>query len=148
MSFRGIMPTPTMNKDDTTDFPQTRFLLREAWNNKYRRNLGTHTRLLTPFRAVNNAGDILCRQNYTCGGSSQTPSSRPGLRGLKLGSIHNVCDGTGVEPTTCNPKYVYDSSNYTTYLKQKASTNNYNDSSFVGTDSSNSQSALRRVHRF
>ena len=147
MSFQGIMPTPSMNKDNTTDFPQTRFVLREAWNNTYKRNLGTYKRVLTPFRAVNNAGDILCRVNYSCGGPSQTPSSRPGLRGLQLGSIHSICDGTGVGTTTCNPKYVYDSSNYTTYLKQKANTRTYNDTSFTGDNSNSSQSALRRIRR-
>ena len=148
MSIRGIMPIQSMDQDRTSEFSQTRFLLREAWNNKYRRNLGTYKRVLTPFRAVNNAGDILCRVNYSCGGPSQTPSSRPGLRGLKLGSIHSVCDNTGVSTTTCNPKYVYDSSNYTTYLKQKASNQNYNDISNGGNNSNSSQSALRKVHRF
>ena len=148
MSIRGIMPRPTMNQDNTTDFSQTRFLLREAWNTSYIKNLGNYKRVITPFRAVNNAGDILSRQNYSCGGPSQTPSSRPGLRGLKLGSIFSVCDGTNVEVTTCNPKYVYDSSNYTTYLKQRANNRNYSDSSFGGNDSNSSQSALRSVHRY
>ena len=148
MSIRGIMPRPTMNQDNTTDFSQTRFLLRQAWNTSYTKNLGNYKRVITPFRAVNNAGDILSRQNYSCGGPSQTPSSRPGLRGLKLGSIFSVCDGTNVEVTTCNPKYVYDSSNYTTYLKQRANNRNYSDSSFAGNNSNSSQSALRSVHRY
>lgn len=148
MSIRGIMPRPTMNQDNTSDFSQTRFLLRQAWNTSYTKNLGTYKRVITPFRAVNNAGDILSRQNYSCGGPSQTPSSRPGLRGLHLGSIFSACDGTNVEVTTCNPKYVYDSSNYTTYLKQRANNRNYSDSSFGGNDSNSSQSALRSVHRY
>ena len=107
--------------------------------------MGNYKRVITPFRAVNNAGDILSRQNYSCGGPSQTPNSRPGLRGLRLGSIFSACDGTNVEVTTCNPKYVYDSSNYTTYLRQKAAAKNYNDSSFSGNDSNASQSAFRRI---
>jgi hypothetical protein len=147
MSIRGIMPRPTINQDNTNDFSQTRLLLRQAWNTSYIKNLGTYKRVITPFRAVNNAGDILSRQNYSCGGPSQTPSSRPGLRGLHLGSIFSACDGTNVEVTTCNPKYVYDSSNYTTYLKQRANNRNYSDSSFSGNNSNSSQSALRSVHR-
>jgi len=147
MSMRGIMPRPTMNQDNTTDFSQTRFLLREAWNTNYIRKLGTYKRIITPFRAVNNAGDILSRKNYSCGGPSQAPTSRPGLRGLNLGGIHSSCDDTGVEPTTCNPKYVYDSSNYTTYLKQKANNKNYNDTSFSGNNSNSAQSVLRSVRR-
>jgi hypothetical protein len=141
------MPRPTINQDNTNDFSQTRLLLRQAWNTSYIKNLGTYKRVITPFRAVNNAGDILSRQNYSCGGPSQTPSSRPGLRGLHLGSIFSACDGTNVEVTTCNPKYVYDSSNYTTYLKQRANNRNYSDSSFSGNNSNSSQSALRSVHR-
>ena len=146
--MRGIMPRPTMNQDNSNEFSQNRFLLREAWNTSYIRKLGTNKRIITPFRAVNNAGDLLSRKNYSCGGPSQAPTSRPGLRGLHLGGIHSSCDASGVEPTTCNPKYVYDSSNYTTYLKQKASVKNYNDISFSGNNSSTSQSAIRRSRRF
>jgi len=143
--MRGIMPRPTMNQDNTTDFPQTRFLLREAWNTSYIQKLGTRKLVATPFRAVNNAGDLLCRKNYSCGGPNQVPSSRPGLRGLKLGGIHSNCDDTGVAPSACNPNYVYDSSNYTTYLRQRAINKNYNDPSFTGNSGNSSQSVLRRV---
>ena len=101
---------------------QVRFTLREAWNTKYQDQLiktGLE-RIVTPFRAVNNAGDLLCRQNYTCGGSSQTPQSRPGLKGLRLGAIFSNCDNTGIPASTCNGKYVYDSSDYITFVKQSA----------------------------
>ena len=81
MSFRGIMPKPTRNKDETSDFSQMRTVLRESWNTSYQRQLGGLKRVLTPFRAVNNAGDILCRQNYSCGGPNSGYQSRAGLRG-------------------------------------------------------------------
>jgi len=131
------------------EYEQIRFSLVQAWNTKYPaqlRNAGLK-RVVTPFRAVNNSGDLLCRQNYSCGGSSQVAQSRPGLRGLKLGSIFSNCDGTGVPAATCNPKYVYDSSNYTTFLKQQALNKNFNDSSFGGDNNRANQSALRAVHR-
>jgi hypothetical protein len=101
---------------------RVRFQLRQAWNTgDYKKQLEKAglQRIVTPFRAVNNAGDLLSRQNYVCGGSSQQ-QSRPGLKGLRLGSILSNCDGTGVPSATCNGKYVYDSSNYVTYLKQAA----------------------------
>jgi hypothetical protein len=102
-----------------------RFQLRQAWNTSYRGQLNGLQRIATPFRAVNNAGDLLCRQNYVCGGSSQQ-QSRPGLKGLRFGSILSNCDGTGVPAAACNGKYVYDSSNYVTYLKQVAMQKDYN----------------------
>ena len=103
----------------------------------------------TPFRAVTNSGDLLCREYYTCGGPCQTFQSRPGLSGLRqrFGAIQYMCDGTGVPPAACNVKYVYDSSNYTTYLKQKAINYNYNDYSYGGDENSASQSAWRRSRR-
>jgi hypothetical protein len=133
-----------------TEYENIRFSLVQAWNTTYPaqlRNAGKK-RVITPFRAVNNAGDLLSRQYYSCGGSSQAPQSRPGLRGLKIGSIFSNCDGTGVPPATCNPKYVYDSSNYTTYLKQQALNKNYNDLSFGGDNNNASQSAYRAIRRY
>ena len=99
-----------------------RFQLKNAWNTTYRKQLdkGNVKRIITPFRAVNNCGDLLSRQNYSCGGSSQVANSRPGLKGLRLGAIFSNCDGTGVPPASCNTKYVYDGSDYVTYLKQRS----------------------------
>ena len=125
----GMMASPTQTKDNSSDFSQMRTMLRNAWNTKYKSQLGTHALRLTPFRAVNNAGDLLGRTGYSCGAVNAI-HSRPGLSGLKFGGVHNVCDGTGVPAGACNAKYVYDSSNYTTYLRQKASSKNYNESSF------------------
>jgi hypothetical protein len=79
--------------------------------------------------------------------------------GLKqrFGSVSNTCSGTfysnyqiapSVPSATCNVKFVYDSSDYTTYLKQKALNKNYNDVTFAGNGSSAAQSAIRAVHRY
>ncbi len=103
------------------EYEHLRFQLKNAWNTSYQKQLtdGNVKRIITPFRAVNNCGDLLSRKNYSCGGSSQVASSRPGLKGLRLGAIFSNCDGTGVPPASCNPSYVYDGSDYVTYLKQK-----------------------------
>jgi len=144
MSLHGKMATPTQTKDNTSEFSQMRTMLRNAWNTRYRTQLNGRGLALTPFRAVNNAGDLLGRQGYSCGAVNSL-HSRPGLRGLKLGGVHNKCDGSGVPAGACNAKYVYDSSNYTTYLRQKASVRNYNDKNFGGNDNNASQSVFRRV---
>jgi hypothetical protein len=53
-----------------------------------------------------------------------------------------------IPSATCNVKYVYDSSDYVTYLKQKAVNKNYNDYTFGGDQSNASQSAQRAIRRF
>jgi len=99
---------------------------------------------------VNNSGDILCRENYSCGGSCQSFQSRPNMRGLssRFGAIQSVCDGTFVPPASCNVKYVYDSSDYITFLKQQAINKNYNDLSNAGNNNSAGQSAFRAIRRY
>ena len=150
MSIRGIMPRPTINQDNSTNFSQSRFVLREAWNTKYISQLGANQRVLTPFRAVNNAGDFLNRQYYTSGGSSQISSVRGGLTGWKTmaGAVQPDPDGSGVPSSTCNVKYVYDSSDYTRFRKLQASNRNYNDGSFGGNLNSGAQSKIRASKRF
>lgn len=144
--IRGIMPQTLLDTNkEFKESEQIRFTLRNAWNTKYVEQLGNKKRIIGPFRAVNNAGDILCREYYTCGGPCQTFQSRPGMFGLKtaFGAIQSACDKTGVPAAACNNKYVYDSSNYTTFLKQQAVNRNYNSVSNGGNNSSGSQSAYR-----
>jgi hypothetical protein len=72
------------------------------------------------------------------------------MRGLstRFGSIQSVCDGTFVPPASCNVKYVYDSSDYITFLKQQAINKNYNDLSNAGNNNSAGQSAFRAIRRY
>jgi hypothetical protein len=163
-AIQGWMPQQTQNVDKTyPEFEQIRWTLKEAWNTKYRGQLrrnGLKQSITTPFRAVNNAGDLLSRDNYSCGGTCQTPQSRPGLHGLKthFGSVQSSCIPSAtysslqllnnVPAAACNVKYVYDSSDYTTYLKQRAVNKNYNDYSYGGDDSKSSQSATRAIRRY
>ena len=113
----------------TNDNSTTRFVLRQAWNTNYSRYPRTS---ITPFRAVTNSGDLLSRRNYSCGGSCQTAQSKPGLYGIRsrMGNVLNNCDSSGVPPASCNVRYVYDSSNYVTYKRQRELNVNYNDRTF------------------
>jgi hypothetical protein len=163
-AIQGWMPQQTQNVDKTyPEFEQIRWTLKEAWNTTYpsqlRRN-NLKQSITTPFRAVNNAGDILSRENYSCGGTCQSFQSRPGLKGLsqRFGSVQGSCVPSAAYNTlqlinnipaaACNVKYVYDSSDYTTYLKQRAVNKNYNDLTYGGDDSKSSQSAQRAIRRY
>jgi hypothetical protein len=157
--FKGRMPQPLVDHDNSDEFAQTRFTLREAWNTTSYSGSSNKSRIVTPFRAVNNAGDLLSRQNYSCGGTCQTPQSRPGLNGLRnhLGSTSNSCKADvfwsalqvnpSIPSSTCNGKFVYDGSDYIKFKKNQAVNRNYNDRSFGGNESSAQQSAYRAIRR-
>jgi len=163
-AINGYMPQTTINVDKRyPEFEQIRFTLKNAWNTTYPSQLrrdNLKQPITTPFRAVNNAGDLLSRENYSCGGSCQTFQSRPGLRGLRqrFGAIQDTCVPSAaynslqlinnIPAAACNVKYVYDSSDYTTYLKQRAVNKNYNDLTYGGNDSNASQSAIRAIRRY
>jgi len=163
-AINGYMPQQTQNVDKRyPEFEQIRFTLKNAWNTTYPSQLrrdNLKQPITTPFRAVNNAGDLLSRLNYSCGGTCQSFQSRPGLRGLKnhFGAVQATCFPSAaynnlqllnnIPAAACNVKFVYDSSDYVTYLKQKAVNKNYNDLTYGGDDSKSSQSALRAIRRY
>lgn len=156
----GLMPQPIIDHDNSNIFARTRFTLRDAWNTTSYSGSSNPKRIITPFRAVNNAGDLLSRDNYSCGGTCQTPQSRPNLKGLRqhFGSTSVSCtpsvlwSSNQVDPnipsSTCNVKYVYDGSDYTKFKKNQAVNKNYNDRSFGGNDYNTSQSAIRHIRRY
>jgi hypothetical protein len=164
--FQGYMPQAVQTTDKgsygSNVFENLRYTLRQAWNTKYKAELiaAKKQQIVTPFRAVNNAGDLLCRDNYSCGGPCQSFQSRPQIKGLRrqFGSVSKSCvpsavySGDQIAPnvpaSACNVKYVYDSSNYTTFLKQQAMVRNYNSKSNAGNDYSGSQSAWRASRRY
>jgi hypothetical protein len=158
--FKGIMPQPVVDHDNSHEFSKTRFYLRDAWNTSSISGSSYPKRIIGPFRAVNNAGDILSRQDYSCGGTCQTFQSRPGLNGLRqhFGSISNSCTPSvlystnqinpAVPASACNGKFVYDSSDYINFRKKQAINRNYNDRSFGGNDYSGAQSAIRAIRRY
>ena len=146
----GFIPQATNTTNNDNEFIDTRFSLKNAWNTNYARAVNGNKSICTPFRAINNAGDLLSRKYYSCGGPCQTFQSRPGMFGLtqRFGHIQDHCDGTGIPPSSCNIKYVYDSSDYIRYSKQKAINKNYNDASYSGNNYSGSQSAWRAIRRY
>jgi len=157
--FRGRMPQPIVDHDNTDQFARTRFTLRDAWNTTTYSGSSNISRIVTPFRAVNNAGDILSRQNYSVGGACQSFQSRPGLYGLRqrFGATHDTAPSVvwsalqlnpSIPPSTCNGKYVYDSSDYIRFVKNQAVNQNYNDLSFGGNLNNGSQVASRASKRY
>ena len=158
--IKGIMPQPVIDHDNSDQFAQTRFTLKSAWNTGSLSGSSNANRMVGPFRAVNNAGDILSRQNYSCGGTCQSFQSRPGLSGLSqhFGSISTACTADvfhsakqinpAVPASACNTKFVYDSSDYIRFRKNLAFNKNYNDRSFGGNEYSGSQTASRAIRRY
>lgn len=146
--FQGYSPQQTAKTYKNFGDIMTRTILRNSWNTPYAAagKINGYSRVITPFRAVNNSGDFLARTNYSCGGSNQTNIKKPGMRSI-IGSIPQQCDGTGVPASSCNPRFVADSSDYTKFRRQQAANYNYNDLSAVGDASNGSFVALMGVRR-
>ena len=123
----GISVKQTRINTRGGDEALTRKILTKSWNTPYARGeFNGMTPAIGSFRLVNNLGDFLNRQNYSCGGSNQIRSNKPGLRSIS-GTIPQNCDTTGIPASSCNPKFVPDSSDYVRYKKQRATNLNYND---------------------
>jgi hypothetical protein len=136
--FNGFMARQTIDGYRNGADVITRSILRRVFN------YGP-VRVSSPFRAVNNLGDTLGRQNYSCGGPSQTNASKPGY-GRLIGHIQSQCDGSGIAPSTYNTKFVSDSSDYIKFKKQTATLANYNDLSMGGANNG-AYVPLMRVRR-
>ena len=91
----------------------TRKILRDVWNSKNVVGQNESNRKIGSFRAVMNAGDLLSRPNYSCGGPKQ---------------MTFTCDNSNVHASSTNVKFVSDSSDYIRFRKQQAMNRNYNDS--------------------
>ena len=146
--FTGFSPQQTVLNYKDGAQTATRSILRNAWNTSYAKGTyNGHKRKIGPFRAINNAGDFLSRQNYKCGGPTGMSKSSIGWAGSKiyLGSQINNCDNTGVEGSSGNVKYVYNSSDYITFRKQQATNSNYNDLKNGGDDHNGSYVPLKHV---
>jgi hypothetical protein len=158
--YKGRMPQSVIGHDNSDSFARMRFTLRDAWNTTSYSGSSYPRRIITPFRAVNNAGDLLSRQNFSCGGSCQTPQSIPGIYGIRqsIGGISSSCQADvfwsplqmnlKVPSSTCNVKYVYDGSDYTKFKKDQAMNQNYNDITFAGNAYNGSQTAYRAIRRY
>jgi len=102
-----------------------RNILRTVWNSNYACDIN-NPRVIGGFRAVMNAGDYLSRKNSACGGPNQV-TSRPGMMVMttKDGAPGRPCDPSVPPIASTNVKYVYDSSDFTRYLKEKSINDGY-----------------------
>ena len=145
--YQGFSPPQTINCFNTSDSVVARKVLVKSWNTPYATGIvNNKNRVTTPFRAVNNLGDFLGRTNYICGGPNQVNASKPG-RKSSIGSIISQCDGTGIPSSTCNVRFVPDSSDYIKYKKYRAMNQNYNDLKQGGDNSNGSYVAQMAVRR-
>lgn len=95
-----------------------RRIVSRAWNVQHASGtINGYRRVITPFRAVTNTGDFLARQNYTCGGPNV---SHTNSTSRFFDRARSNCDGTGVPGSSCNPKFVADSSDYARYRRERA----------------------------
>ena len=130
--YNGYSPKQTITNYKGSEQVMMRRILRDGWNTQYATGIVNDlSRVTTPFRAVNNLGDFLSRTQYSCGGPNPTNASRPGYKS-RIGTMWSNCDGTGVPASSCNVKFVSDSSDFTTFKKQQAVNRNYNDLGFGG----------------
>jgi len=145
--FNGFSPMQTINNFKNSEDVINRRVLRSGWNTNYATGtVNGKSRVVTPFRAVNNLGDFLERKNYVCGGPNQVNATYPGWKN-RIGSIISQCDGTGVPSSTCNVKFVADSSDYTKYRKLQSANHLYNDLKNGGDQSNASYVDVMRVRR-
>jgi hypothetical protein len=145
--YNGYSPAQTLTNFKHGEQALTRRVLRRSWNTQQANGtVNGRKRIITPYRAVNNLGDFLSRQNYVCGGANQVHADKPGWKG-RIGSIISQCDGTGVAAGSGNMRHVPDSSNYTRFKKEIAINKTYNDSKNGGDDSNGSYVALMAVRR-
>ena len=134
--FNGISPKQTVLNEKDGNQSMIRSQLRRAWNTSYATGtVNGMKRVITPFRAVNNIGDFLARQNYVCGGPNPNAIHRGGIK-RRFGSIISNCDSSNIESSSTNVRYVPDSSEYIRYKKQSAMNNNYNDITYGGYNNS------------
>jgi hypothetical protein len=144
--YNGFSPKQTINANKNSEDVVGRRILVKSWNTSQLFTKNGYKPSVGPFRAVNNSGDFLGRVNYSCGGPNPENASRPGY-GRLIRSVPKQCDATNVQVTTCNPKFVADSSDYVRFRKLRAMNRNYNDLTNSGDQSNGSYVALMAVHR-
>lgn len=123
----GIAPRQTNTSIRDSSNVNDRRTVRSSWDGQSASGtINNHARIITPFRAVNNSGDFLARENYSCGGFAPSTTNMPSGIGRMLDRARSNCDNTGVPGASCNPKFVADSSDYTRYRRQRAVNQTYN----------------------
>lgn len=143
--YTGFSAKQTVTNYKDSESIMTRRILRDSWNGaQAATSINERGRILTPFRAVNNLGDYLSRQNYVCGGSNQIQPNSLVWRN-RIGSIISHCDDSGIAAGSGNQRFVSDSSDYVRYKRQSAVSKNYNDAANGGDQHNGSYNAFMRV---
>jgi hypothetical protein len=134
--YRGYSPQQSISNYKDSSNVMARKELVKSWNTAYATGtVNGQKRITTPFRAVTNTGDFLARKNYICGGPNPANNTHVGYK-ISLGGIVNNCDSSNVPSSSCNVKFVPDSSDYTKYKRQRAVNQNYNDLKYGGYNNS------------
>jgi len=145
--YQGYSPIQTINAFNNSDNVVARKVMVKSWNGAYATGtVNGKNRVTTPFRAVNNLGDFLGRQNYVCGGPNQVNANKPGWKG-HIGSIISQCDGTGIPSSTCNVRFVPDSSDYIKFKKYRAMNQNFNELKYGGDNNNASYVPVMALRR-
>lgn len=148
-SINGKSPKQTINNCRDSEGTRIRRVVRDSWNTSYATGVyNGKTRAIGEFKAVNNIGDFLSRQNYACGNIPSPIQPNSVAWRSRIGSIIKNCDTSGVPCSNANTRFVPDSSDYITYKKQRAINQTYNDTSFVGDKSNGSYVAVLGSRRF
>ena len=123
----GQMPQQTVNSGRDSSDVRQRKIVRQAWNGQNASGtINDRKRIVTPFRAVNNSGDFLARQNYTCDVPGTSHTNMSGRFSGMFDRARSNCDDSGVPGASCNPRFVYDSSDYARYKRERATNLMYN----------------------
>lgn len=145
--YNGWSPDQTALNYKSSENVMARKILVKSWNTKYA--TGTYNgynRIVTPFRAVNNLGDFLNRKNYSSGGPNTVTQDRYKRKG-NIGAVPVQYDATNIPSSTCNPRFVPDSSDYIRFKKLRAVNYLYNDQKNGGNKNNASQTVETHVRR-
>jgi hypothetical protein len=145
--YNGYSPKQIVNGSKNSEDVIGRRVLVKSWNSNQLVTTNGERPRVGPFRGVNGLGDFLGRVNYSCGGPNPQNPSKPGY-GRLIRSVPQQCDATGIPPTTCNPKFVPDSSDYIRFKKLRATNYTYNDQKNGGDKNNASQHAQFAIHRY
>ena len=142
--------------EDGNERSLDRTVLREVWNTNQVGSCKRYPRAMGGFRVVMNAGDPKSRVNFGCGGPNQITGGPGKLNFSRKDSVtHCSLDIHDVAST--NVKYVYDSSDFTRYQKERSinygyagnnrcSKNNLTDYSYGGSGFPVGRGRQRRVN--
>ena len=99
-----------------------REVIREVWNAKLASDKGNGNKPIAMgnFRITYNAGDPLSRVNFACGGPNPLYSHPGALILTTRDSMKNNKPCGEYESASTNVKYVYDSSLFTRFKREKA----------------------------